>query len=245
MHAKLLSHHTNFYDSNVNDSQFNESQFNESQFNDSKNELDLISPFRNRLVNVPVADSPKRYQSSDISASAVDINHPDRLEVETFIYNVFKAAYGAEITLFMPNLVALRDKDNILMGAFGLKPASNGPLFLEQYLDEPIEALVSKNLGKTIKRSQITKIGNLAVANPRNAGVLIAHVIQHSLNMGIEWCVATAHHSLQNGVVKGGRDVYPLFPADKARLTLEEQAKWGSYYDRMPQVVAIRGVAID
>jgi hypothetical protein len=240
MHAELLSLKTNF-----NDNSFNDSQFNESKFNDSKNELNLISPFRHRLMNLPAIDSPKRYVTSEITASNVDINHADRLEVETFIYNVFKAAYGAEITLFMPNLVALRDKDNVLMGAFGVKPASNGPLFLEQYLDEPIEALVSKKLGKTISRQQITKIGNLAVANPRNAGVLIAHVIQHSLDMGIEWCVATAHHSLQNGVVKGGRDVYPLFPADKARLTLEEQAKWGSYYDRMPQVVAIRGVAPD
>lgn len=225
MHAELLSHHINF--------------------NDSKNEINLISPFRLRIVNTALVDSPKRYVTSEITASNVDINHADRLEVETFIYHVFKEAYGAEITLFMPNLVALRDKDNVLMGAFGVKPASNGPLFLEQYLDEPIESLISKKLGKTISRKQITKIGNLAVANPRNAGVLIAHVIQHSLDMGIEWCVATAHHSLQNGVVKGGRDVYPLFPADKARLTLEEQAKWGSYYDRMPQVVAIRGVATD
>jgi Thermostable hemolysin len=243
MHAKLLSQYTNFNDSNFNDSKLNESQLNESQINDSKNELDLTSPFRHRMVNLSVVDSPKRYVTSDISASAVDKNHADRLEVETFISNVFKAAYGAEITLFMPNLVALRDKDNVLMGAFGLKPASSGPLFLEQYLDEPIETLMSKNLGKIITRNQITKIGNLAVANPRNAGVLIAHVIQYSLDIGIEWCVATVHRSLQNGLKNGGRDVYPLFPADKARLAPAEQAKWGSYYDRMPQVVAIRGIA--
>jgi Thermostable hemolysin len=187
----------------------------------------------------------KRYVLSEITATTVNIGDPARGEVEAFIHAVFKHAYDAEVTNFMPHLVALRDNSGVLMAAFGLKKASDGPLFLEQYLDEPIEALVSKKLGKTIARKQITKIGNLAVANPRNAGVLIAHVIQHSLDMGIEWCVATAHHSLQNGVVKGGRDVYPLFPADKARLTVEEQAKWGSYYDRMPQVVAIRGVAPD
>jgi hypothetical protein len=184
----------------------------------------------------------KRYVLSEITASTVNIHDPARAEVEGFICAVFKQAHGAEITNFMPHLVALRDSNGELMAAFGWKKASAGSLFLEQYLDEPIESLISKKLGKKISRDQITKIGNLAVANPRNAGVLIAHIIQYSLDMGIEWCVATAHHSLQNGLIKGGRDVYPLFPADKSRLSLQEQAKWGSYYDRMPQVIAIRGI---
>jgi hypothetical protein len=185
----------------------------------------------------------KRYQLSEITATTVNIGDLARAEVEAFIHAVFKNAYGADVSLFMPHLVALRDGNGVLMAAFGLRPASEGPLFLEQYLDEPIEAILSEHLGKTVTRKQITKIGNLAVANPRNAGVLIAHVIQHALDMGIEWCVATSHHSLQNAVIKGGRDVYPLFPADKARLSVEEQAKWGSYYHNMPQVVAIRGIA--
>jgi Thermostable hemolysin len=185
----------------------------------------------------------KRYVLSEITASTVNIGDSARVEVEAFIHAVFKRAYDAEITTFMPHLVALRDSNGVLMSAFGWKKAAEGPLFLEQYLDEPIESLISKKLDKIISRDEITKIGNLAVANPRNAGVLIAHVIQHSLDIGIEWCVATAHHSLQNGLIKGGRDVYPLSPADKARLSAEELAKWGSYYKHMPQVVAIRGVA--
>ena len=81
------------------------------------------------------------------------------------------------------------------------------------------------------------------MSNPRNANVLIAHVIQHSLNIGVEWCVATAHHSLQNGLIKGGRDVYPLHIADRACLPADQQAVWGTYYDKLPQVVAIRGVS--
>lgn len=185
----------------------------------------------------------KRYVLSEITASTVNVGDKARAEVEGFIHAVFKRAHSAEITHFMPQLVALRDQNGVLMAAFGWKKASEGTLFLEQYLDEPIESLISKSLNKNISREQITKIGNLAVANPRNAGILIAHVIQHSLDMGIEWCVATAHHSLQNGLIKGGRDVYPLFNADKARLSQEEQAKWGTYYKHMPQVVAIRGIA--
>ena len=184
----------------------------------------------------------RRYRVNEITAHTVTKESSCRREVEAFIHAVFKVTYGANVTEFMPTLVALRDENGVLMAAFGMRSAADEKLFLEQYLDMPIEKLLTEQLGKPITRNEITCIGNLAVSNPRNAGVLIAHIIQHSLEIGIEWCVATAHHSLQNGLIKGGRDVYPLHLADKARLSPEEQFEWGSYYDSMPQVVAIKGV---
>lgn len=185
----------------------------------------------------------RRYKMNEITTLPVSIDAPCRGEVEDFIAAVFKQTYGANVTQFMPELVALRDAQGTLMAAFGMRKAAREQLFLEQYLDAPIEVLMTERLKKVITRDEITCIGSLAVANPLNAGVLIAHVIQHSLDIGIKWGVATAHHSLQNGLIKGGRDVYPLYLADKARLPRAEQAVWGSYYDQMPQVVAIRGVA--
>ncbi len=184
----------------------------------------------------------KRYTMQEITAYVVDAAHPQRAEVEAFIHQVFCQAYEASVTHFMPILIALRNSQHELVAAFGMRDASTGPLFLEQYLDAPIERVISMGLGQMIQRSDITEIGNLAVANPRNAGILIAHVIQQSLDMGVKWCVATAHHSLQNGLIKGGRDVYPIALADKTRLTLQEQAQWGRYYDNQPQIVAVRGV---
>ena len=185
----------------------------------------------------------KRYRVEEIVTHSVGPNDPARKEVEHFIAAVFAHSYGAHITQFMPELVALRDQNGVLMAAFGLRNAAHEALFLEQYFPAPVESLLQSRLGLTLSRDQITCIGNLAVANPRNAGVLIAHVIQHSLAIGIEWAVATAHHSLQNGLIKGGRDVYALCIADKAALPLHEQANWGSYYHHLPQVVAIRGVS--
>lgn len=185
----------------------------------------------------------KRHRAENIKASTSDSSAPDRREIEQFIHDVFAKTYGANVQHFMPQLVSLRDENGELVAAFGLRKAAESPLFLEQYLDAPIETVLSNRFNKTISRNQITEIGNLAVSNPRNAGVLIAHVIQHSLDIGVEWCVATAHHSLQNGLVKGGRDVYALQAADPMRLDPAERASWGSYYDNAPQVVAVRGVA--
>jgi len=185
----------------------------------------------------------KRQRAESITAVTSGRDAADRCEIEQFIHDVFAQTYGADIQHFMPKLVSLRNEEGELVAAFGLRKADESPLFLEQYLDAPIETILSKRFHRTITRSQITEIGNLAVSNPRNAGILIAHVIQHSLDLGLEWGVATAHHSLQNGLVKGGRDVYALQVADPAKLDPAEFASWGSYYNNLPQVVAIRGVA--
>lgn len=185
----------------------------------------------------------KRYHVDEITAHLVKEGDSCRQEVERFIAAVFYQTYQAKLDSFMPELIALRDQNGVLMAAFGIHPAGEGPLFLEQYIDMPIEELCMLKLGRFISRKQITSIGNLAVANPRNAGVLIAHIIKYSLEIGIQWCVATAHHSLQNGLIKGGRDVYPLHVADKTRLSKNELAKWGHYYDKQPEIVAIRGIA--
>lgn len=184
----------------------------------------------------------KRKNSMLIKTTILDANAKDRAEVESFIAHVFADAYGAKIQHFMPQLVALRDENNTLVAAFGLRQAHVAPLFLEQYLDVPVEILLSNRLGKYYGREHITEIGNLAVENPRNAGVLIASVINYSLISGVEWCVCTAHHTLQNALIKGGREVIALQVADKNRLPASELENWGSYYQNAPQVVAVRGV---
>ncbi|MGB2832627.1 MAG: thermostable hemolysin [Methylotenera sp.] len=185
----------------------------------------------------------KRHCAANITVSTSDVYAEDRQEIERFVHEVFAKTYGADVQHFMPELVSLRDEHGQLVAAFGLRKAADGPLFLEYYLDAPIETVLSQRFNTTITRNQITEIGNLAVANPRHAGTLIAHVIQHSLDIALEWGVATAHRTLQNALIKGGRDVYALQAADKKRLSASEQAAWGSYYDNSPQVIAIKGVA--
>jgi len=189
------------------------------------------------------ANQNKRKRAVSVKTSVLGRAAPDRAEVEDFIAQVFAEAYGAEIKHFMPQLVALRDENNQLIAAFGLRQAAFERLYLEQYLDVPIEKLLAERLHKTISRAEITEIGNLAVSNPRNAGFLIASVIDYSLNSGVQWCVCTAHHTLQNALIKGGRDVVALQLADKNRLDAHEIASWGSYYQNDPQVIAVRGIA--
>ncbi|HSH86608.1 MAG TPA: thermostable hemolysin [Methylophilus sp.] len=199
--------------------------------------------FAEAAYDLRIFAKPKRYTLQEIKAHEINATHADRAEVEAFIAEVFYRAYRARIKHFMPRLIALRDEEHHLMAAFGMREASDSVLFLEQYLDEPIEAIISKRFGQTILRSEITEIGNLAVANPRNSGILISHVIEHSLAANVQWCVATAHHTLQNGLIKGGVDVRPLHAVNPERLPADERVHWGSYYEQTPQIIAVSRMA--
>lgn len=199
--------------------------------------------FAEAAYDLRIFAKPKRYTLQEIKAYEINATHADRAEVEAFIAEVFYRAYRANIKSFMPKLIALRDQEHNLMAAFGMREAGDSALFLEQYLSEPIEELISNSFGQTILRSEITEIGNLAVANPRNSGILISHVIQHSLAANVQWCVATAHHTLQNGLIKGGVDVRPLHAVDPGRLPADERANWGSYYEHTPQIIAVSRMA--
>lgn len=211
-------------------------------FNEASNANATIF-YADKAYDLRAFAKPKRYTLQEITAFEVGQAHADRAEVEAFIAEVFYRAYGATVKNFMPKLIALRDDNYHLMAAFGMREASVSPLFLEQYVDDPIETVIEKTLGLNIQRDHITEIGNLAVVNPRNAGILISHVIEHSINAGVQLCVATAHHTLQNGLIKGGCDVFPMHAVDVKRLPAGEQADWGRYYDNQPQIIAVRNTA--
>ncbi len=69
---------------------------------------------------------------------------PGRQEVEAFIQKRFQDSYGATIRAFYPVILAMRCFDK-LSGTSGMRVASQEALFLEHYLDKPIECLLSEN----------------------------------------------------------------------------------------------------
>ena len=86
-----------------------------------------------------------------------------RKDIENFIHRRFAESYDANIRQFMPILLCLKDQSSSPRAALGLRPASNEKLFLENYLDQPVEKLLSSMANKTISRSEIIEVGNLAV----------------------------------------------------------------------------------
>jgi hypothetical protein len=160
-----------------------------------------------------------------------------RLAVESFIRGHYARAYDADVRHFLPRLLVLHD-DTELRGALGFKRARGNRLFLEQYLDVPIEAALSLRLGRYVPRHGLVEVGNLVTAHAGGARWLITALTAYLKGAGYDWAVFTAVTALRNAFTRLGVELVTLAPADPLRLAPEERAHWGSYYATEPMVVA-------
>jgi hypothetical protein len=163
--------------------------------------------------------------------------HPARDSFEHFIATRFRRAYGARVTHFLPHLLGVRDGLDRCQAAAGYAAAEAQPLFLEQYLDHPIERVIGAALGRAVTRSGIVEVGNLAAVSAGMARELIPQLARHLHRLGYRWVAFTATRALRNAFHRLGLSPLPLAPADPARLA-DRGASWGTYYDQEPVVMA-------
>lgn len=162
---------------------------------------------------------------------------PGRAEAERFIHERFEQVHHADVHHFLPELVALRDSHGRLTAVTGMRPASQGTLFLERYLDEPLEAPVSRLAGRIVPRSELVEVGNLAALSAGNARLMIIAVTWLLAARGMQWVAFTGAASLVNSFHRLGLEPSVLASADPTRLN-GESACWGSYYAQHPRVFA-------
>ena len=162
-----------------------------------------------------------------------------RAPIERFISSAYARVYGARIPTFMPHLAALH-RDDELFAACGLRCGEGERLFLETYLDEAVEERLATVTGAPQARRSLYEIGNLAIGRPGAARALIALLTEYLLERDARWVVFTAVPMLRNNFRRLGIPLHVLGHADPARLTPEAREQWGSYYDHMPQVSAVR-----
>jgi hypothetical protein len=158
------------------------------------------------------------------------VGDPKRSEVEAFIRGVYRERFGAAVRGFAPVLVALRDEAGTLLAAAGYRAADAGPLFLERYLDAPIEQHLQAASDAPVTRRRIAEVGHLAAARAGEGRRLIALMAPLLAHEGFDWIVSTLTQELRQLFVRLG-------VADPDKLG-EQAADWGSYYDHRPLVQA-------
>ncbi|MFZ5530250.1 MAG: thermostable hemolysin [Pseudomonadota bacterium] len=181
-------------------------------------------------------------ETSALRACTVNISGPDaadRAELEQFVRESFRRVYGADVRHFMPELFSVRDYRGELLGVAGLRRAANEPLFLEVYLDQPVEAVLAARIGQPVARRDIVEIGNVAVANSGMARYLIAELVEYIHTTDIKWAVFTTIPALRNAANKMGLHLERLCKAAIGRLSPEARSEWGTYYDHAPEVMAV------
>ncbi len=182
----------------------------------------------------PLAARAARQVSYEVEY--VGAGDPARASLEAFIAQSFHASYGAVLSHFCDTLLGCRDGAGQWIAALGYSLGGDGPLFLEQYLDEPVEQAIGARAGHPVARAEIVEVGNLAAAHPGAARALIVSMTRLLHGQGLHWVAFTATSSLLNSFTRLRLKPGVLAAADPLRL--EDAGRcWGSYYDAQPQVM--------
>lgn len=163
-----------------------------------------------------------------------------RAELEQLVAGAFERSHGATVRSFMPTLVGLEDRSGALRGAaLGYRGAAGGPLFLEQYLDQPIEQAIAVRVsdGRAVERADIVEVGNLAGRGCRSAMYLVAQLPRFLVGKGYRWLTFTGTSRVRDILEGLGAPLLDLGAADPARLTGGSD-EWGRYYESAPRVMA-------
>lgn len=142
----------------------------------------------------------------------------------------YRQAFSADIEVAYPEIAYVTDAAHNALAALGLRSAATEPLFLEQYLDSPIQDTLN------VSRVKITEIGNL-VSSRRDVtpGLFITAALLLN-RRGTEYAVATGNQLLEKRLRMLGMKPERLAPATMERLA-ECHENWGDYYQKQPQVL--------
>ncbi|MCD5996677.1 thermostable hemolysin [Pseudomonas sp. CDFA 602] len=181
---------------------------------------------------------PMRF--GDAGAGALSLSRalpsePRRLDLEGFVQQRFREMHDAQVHHFMPELFGLSDGAGTLCAVAGIRLAAREQLFLESYLDTPIEQQVHAVAGHAVGRNAIVEVGNLAASTLGSARLSIITVTWLLAMGGLEWVAFTGNTALVNSFNRLGLRPVTLCPADPLRLG-DERHTWGSYYQTQPSV---------
>lgn len=167
------------------------------------------------------------------------VGEPGRAALEHFVADTFARAHEARVQSFMPSLLGLEDGTGRVRCALGYRGAAAGGLFLEQYLDVPIEAAIAAATGAAspMDRGAIVEVGNLAGRGCRAAMFLVAQLPRFLLQRGFTWVTFTATSRVRELLSAFDAPLVDLGPADPSRLGAAAR-DWGRYYGTDPRVMA-------
>ncbi len=162
---------------------------------------------------------------------------PQRHELESYVRAAFARKHSADVQSFMPTLLAFRDASASLCGVVGLRAASHSSLYLERYLDKPVESALSTASAATVRRDQIVEVGNLAGRNCRAAMRMVAQLPAYLLAHDYRWIVFTATSTVREILLGFGAPLVELARAERSRVA-GGRDDWGTYYETDPRVFA-------
>ena len=168
-------------------------------------------------------------------ASACTESSPQREALEQYISAIFSAAYDARILEYLPLLFSL-EQDQRYSAALGLRSASVGPLFSEQYMDSAVEDEVLALYGVQVRRRSIMEMGNLVASSAGQSVLLYLLVIAALHEAGVGYLLFAANKAVRASIRRSGFTPKILCVAEQDRLGAQAR-NWGAYYQGEPFVM--------
>jgi Thermostable hemolysin len=168
----------------------------------------------------------------------IAVPRSDRLRpiVEGEIQRLYWKRYGACLASFAPTIVAELNDAGKVECAAGIRFAGER-LFLECYLDQPIEMVLQDRLGAVVKRDHIVEVCHLAGVGSGRSQVFVRKLIGLLRAMDAEWAIFTATRPLRCLLAKSGLSMIELGRASIRCVSRPDM--WGSYYENDPRIMAI------
>jgi hypothetical protein len=180
---------------------------------------------------------PRHSPKFDTDLKLIEHDDGNRDAVEKFIRDRFFDDYRAKLTNLMPRLFSLSDASARMVASFGLREAAKSKLFMECYLDEPIEERIQRLTARKVLREHIIEVGNLA-ALPGGARSMIALLTRHLYELGFEWVTFTGVAVVRAAFLRLGLNPLVIAQATPDRLSAVERLAWGRYFESRPIVMA-------
>lgn len=168
----------------------------------------------------------------------IDENHFDRRVVEDTLEYQYWAIFKANLDHFFPKILKVY-KDNKIISLAGVREAQAGCFFLERYLEAPVEKVLSEKIGGQINRMNLLEVGNLVSLGYAGGLSMIIVITIWSSSRNFQWVVCTVTRNLYAIFNKLGMEIIKIKPAKKEFLDIDEQNKWGNYYENEPVIIAL------
>jgi hypothetical protein len=159
------------------------------------------------------------------------VSDPHRGVAETTIRKAYQRHYAARIDSFCPWLVSIGTGPWTQPGAVaGFRPAADGRIFAETYLDAPVESILGCD------RDRVVEVGNVAMTAAGTSRKLIVVMTSFLHGAGFHRVVCTLVPVLVNAFRRLALPLEVLAPARIERLNAGEREGWGTYYSHAPLV---------
>ena len=152
----------------------------------------------------------------------------------------YRTAFSAQTTMRPSRLVITTARSGEVACATSIR-CSGEAFFSQQYLDTPVELLLSHRTGLDVAPEAILEVGTLACNTPFAVYPTLQAVFRWGRDRGITWGLFTATAEVRRLILRAKITPLMLGRAEAARV--ENPDQWGDYYQHDPWVCAFRDPA--